>query len=127
MAKTVNKKYLNNVLWSLEQSMELSKEREKNMVYLQNCYNKSWCFDNENDICREYYILDENQDNSEILINLLNNYKPIRKELEKENHLGSYSSFEDSLSSKGILQFDLWDNDNDSEFININKDLNGLN
>ena len=33
---------------------------------------------------------------------------PIREELEREKFLGSYSSFEGSPVSKGILQFDMW-------------------
>ena len=33
---------------------------------------------------------------------------PIREELDREKYLGSYSSFEGSPASKGILQFDMW-------------------
>ena len=35
-------------------------------------------------------------------------YKPIKEELNRDNYLGSYSSFEGSPMSKGLFQFDLW-------------------
>ena len=33
---------------------------------------------------------------------------PIREELDRDKYLGSYSSFEGSPASQGILQFDMW-------------------
>jgi len=35
-------------------------------------------------------------------------YKPIKEELNRDTHLGSYSSFIGSPMSKGLFQFDLW-------------------
>ena len=39
---------------------------------------------------------------------LYHKLKPQRCELEREGHLGSYSSFEGSPMSEGLFQFDLW-------------------
>jgi len=38
----------------------------------------------------------------------LNRIRPIPNEINREKYLGSYSSFEGSPISKGILQFDMW-------------------
>ena len=40
---------------------------------------------------------------------LLKKHKPIRREMEREIECyGSYSSFDGSPASKGILQYDMW-------------------
>ena len=123
MAKTINKKIFEMMYYgALEQSMELSREREKDMEYLKNCYNKSWRFDNDSDLCREYYILDDEIMTGDKILNLLIKHTPIPKEFDRETLLGSYSSFIGSLTSKGILQFDLWSDE--KKPIELSEDLN---
>ena len=41
---------------------------------------------------------------------LLKSLKPIDEEINRENYLGSYSTFEGSPLSNGLFQFDLWNN-----------------
>ena len=41
---------------------------------------------------------------------LLKCLNPIDEEMNRENYLGSYSTFEGSPLSKGLFQFDLWNN-----------------
>ena len=117
-AKEINKKIFETIYFaSLEKSMELSKEREKDMQYLIEEYNfGNWTFKNDNDkVCRKYQIYNVTDASITVAIqndnkieNLLNKYKPIPKEI-KSTYQGSYSSFIDSPISKGLLQFDLWD------------------
>ena len=102
---------------AVEKSMELSKERKEDMIYLEQ--NKkgwhqhkdfinehAWSFDGFNSICQKY------QTRNKELSQLLNRLKPTRSEytLTKNypNFAGSYSSIENSPISKGQLQFDLW-------------------
>ena len=116
-AKEVNKKIFETIYFaSLEKSMELSKEREKDMEYLIEEYNfGNWTFENDNDkVCRNYKIYNVTDasiaaaiHNDRKIENLLNKYKPIPKEI-KATYAGSYSSFIGSPISKGLLQFDLW-------------------
>ena len=102
---------------AVEKSMELSKERKEDMIYLQQ--NKkgwnqhkdfineySWSFQDFTSICQTY-----DSCNKEIL-KVLHKIKPTLNEynLAKNcpNFAGSYSSIEGSPISKGLLQFDLW-------------------
>ena len=89
----------------------------------------SWCFSDENDdLCQEYEVNDymnasseSTFKNEEIISKLLDKYKPIRKEIEREsNCFGSYSSFDNSPASQSILQFDMW-NVNPGDRYNWNK------
>ena len=50
-------------------------------------------------------------------------YKPLPKELNRDEYLGSYSSFVGSPMSKGLFQFDLW---KDHNVDNKRYDWNGL-
>ena len=43
--------------------------------------------------------------------------KPIDEEINRENYLGSYSTFEGSPLSKGLFQLDLWNNDEILDYI----------
>ena len=109
---------------ALEQSMELAKERNNDMKILKEEYMRSWSFKEDYDLCQEYNINDyecaslvNTIKNEQQIYNLLNKYKPIRKEIEIDKYLGAYSSFEGSPASNGILQFDMWN-------INPNEDTN---
>lgn len=95
-AKKLNKDIFETIYYaSLEESMMISKKRE---VYLQ----------------RYKSLLEKKQanlinDEEEKEINLIEQtYKPIKEELERDEYLGAYSSFNGSPSSKGILQYDMW-------------------
>jgi ribonucleoside-diphosphate reductase alpha chain len=48
-------------------------------------------------------------------IELENTLKAIPEELERDSFLGSYSSFHNSPSSKGLLQYDLWNKEPSAE------------
>ena len=102
---------------AVEKSMELSKERKEDMIYLEQ--NKkgwnqhkdfinehTWSFDGFNSICQKY------ETRNKELSQVLNRVKPTLSEytLAKNypNFAGSYSSIEGSPISKGQLQFDLW-------------------
>ena len=106
---------------ALEKSMELSKERKENMIYLQK--NKrginqhkdfinetSWSFTHNekifSSICQIY------DTRNEEISRVLQKVKPTSSELSlvknNPNFAGSYSSIEGSPISKGQLQFDLW-------------------
>ena len=42
---------------------------------------------------------------------LLRSLNPIEEELNRDNYLGSYSTFEGSPFSEGLFQFDMWTKD----------------
>ena len=119
-AKEINKNIFETIYHgALEKSMELSYDRNTDINILRNLYMKSWYFkDNDDDLCQEYIINDfMNASSSSTTLTeyriseLLKKHKPIRKEIERkisENTYGSYSSFEGSPASNGILQFDMW-------------------
>ena len=77
--------------------MDIARKREKNMKKYKDICNKITTMD-ENDLKRDEVISEKNSLEKELL--------PIREELERERYLGSYSSFEGSPASEGILQFD---------------------
>ena len=105
---------------SLEKSMELSKERKNNMLYLIQEYNYgNWTFkDSENKVCREYNVYNTTnassldiKKNDRKILDLLDKLKPIPNEIKNNefSHHGSYSSYIGSPMHRGKLQFDLWD------------------
>ena len=122
---------------ALQQSNEIAIDRISDIEYLIDEYNSgNWTFKTEDDICTEYNIYNVtdasitnaiNNDNK--IDRLLNKYKPIRKEIENtwcdKNLCGSYSSFEGSPAHNGILQFDMWDRNPDTDS-DINYDWNTL-
>ena len=100
-AHQLNKEIFEAIYYgSLEASVELSYERELEMNKL------------------KYLILEKNKhisdipefydENYNVLDNLYHKLKPLRKELDRTTHLGSYSTFIGSPFSEGKLQFDLW-------------------
>ena len=52
------------------------------------------------------------------LINLHNILKPIPEEINRDQYLGSYSSFKNSPMDKGLFQFNLWDQNYDESCLN---------
>ena len=85
---------------SCEKSMELAKERSVNMSELKNRLT-------ELTLIPEYY--DKSVELSNLKTNsLYHKLQPTRAELNRDSHLGSYSSFINSPIHKGQFQFDLW-------------------
>ena len=124
-AKDINIKIFETIYHAaLEQSMELSHERNSMIEILKQEYMGSWSFkttqhDSDNDICQDYTVHDYTTAsstttilNEENVTELLQRCKPIRREIERNmarcECYGSYSSFEGSPASRGILQFDMW-------------------
>ena len=119
-AKKINENIFETIYHaSLEKSMEISKERKEDMVYLIQEYNNgNWTFLNpDNKVCREYNIYNINSASSfEVtkcdnkLEQLLKKVKPIPFEIKNNefDYQGSYSSFIGSPMHSGKLQFDLW-------------------
>ena len=106
-ASVINKKIFETIYHaSLERSNEIAKERAEFMK----------------PICDEYHkkkiivspphqphkpVLDHIANDGINVNDLIKKYRPTEKEIEKECY-GSYSTFEGSPASKGILQFDMW-------------------
>ena len=90
---------------SLEESMEISKKREESMKRIKRLKEQNQLTEVER----------------EELDNLNDIYKPIPEELNRDTHLGSYSTFIDSPASKGILQFDMWGFTPDNKRYNWNQ------
>jgi ribonucleoside-diphosphate reductase alpha subunit len=118
-AKEVNKLIFETIYFAaLEKSYEISYERNKDMLYLKQEYNnQNWTFKTYERACREYNIYNitsassgktEEEDKKTQL--LLDKYRPIRDEIEvlDDNFVGAYSSFMGSPISKGLFQFNLW-------------------
>jgi ribonucleoside-diphosphate reductase alpha chain len=100
-AKVINNNIFETIYHgSLETSMEISKKRDKMIEDKK-----------QKELILNSYELDTNKYNSmkndiEYVDSCL---KLIPEEINRNNYLGSYSSFENSPMSKGLFQFDLWD------------------
>ena len=95
-AKELNEKIFEHIYYgSMKKSMEISKEREQLFIKL-----KSYM--SETDTLRfpdDYYALKEDLNATS---------EELDKLYKSDKYLGSYSTFEGSPASKGLLQFDLW-------------------
>ena len=104
-AKELNEKIFEHIYYgSMKKSMEISKEREQLFIKL-----KSYM--SETDTLRfpdDYYALkgDLNATSEEL-----------DKLYKSDKYLGSYSTFEGSPASKGLLQFDLWGSNPSDEML----------
>ena len=97
-AKQINEDIFETIYFgSMEASMELSMERNEKMIVYKNALQQYDTFTDTS--C----ILDAH--NMELLRNEL---YPIPEELERDEYLGSYSSFIGSPLHKGKFQFDMW-------------------
>ena len=100
-SKEINKKIFESIYYgSLEASMEISKEREESMRRLQ-------IGSNQLNHSSPYYSPDEFVD-AEELYRLRDIMKPIKEELERNEYLGTYSTYINSPLYHGELQQDLW-------------------
>jgi len=94
-AKVINEKIFEHIYYgSMKKSMEISKIREIDMKELKNAVNHN------DELCGNKYMP---------ITELYEKLNPLDEELNRTKYLGSYSTFEGSPASKGILQFDLWD------------------
>jgi len=121
-AKEINKQIFETIYFAaLEKSNELATDRYNDMNLLKNAYCESWSFNSMHDLCQEYKVDDYRNasssstiENENKITELLEKYKPIRKEIERdftetnEFCAGTYSSYDNCPASKGILQFDMW-------------------
>ena len=97
-ARIVNKKIFESIYFgALESSMELAKEREVMMKKYKSCENKS---------TDEYKELESNL------------RKILPGELERDEYLGTYSTYVGSPMYHGKLQFDLWNEDVPDDMFN---------
>jgi ribonucleotide reductase alpha subunit len=112
-AKQLNKDIFETIYHaSLESSNEIAMKRQINIKNILNKYNIDEIFNS-----KKTDILDINQDFNNNLVNDkdIQEAKPIYAELLTANNnnnqkwIGSYSSFNNSPSQQGILQFDMWD------------------
>ena len=104
-AKEINRGIFEHIyLASLEASMEIAKKREKTMKKYKDLLLKPVDELNEEMI--------EEKEKLELELN------PIREELNRDKFLGTYSSYEGSPASQGILQFDMWG-------VEVSEDLQG--
>ena len=121
-AKEVNIKIFETMYYAaLEKSMLISLERYEKMRFLREQYVfNNWSFISQEDECREYHIYNVSdassyniENNDKLIREALEIIKPIKAEIENlgndcDKFIGAYSSFKGSPTSKGILQFDLW-------------------
>ena len=106
-SKDINKKIFESIYYgSLEASMEIAKSREEGMRKLQIGSNQL----NHNS---PYYSPDEFI-NTEELYKLRDEMKPIEEELERDEYLGTYSTYINSPLYQGKLQQDLWNEEVDN-------------
>ena len=93
LSKELNDKIFQSIYYgSLEASMEIAREREISMKLLKSINNK-----------REI-----SSEDKETIRNIKTRLKPIDKELDRDEYLGTYSSYIGSPMYNGKLQFDLW-------------------
>ena len=96
----INKKIFEQIYYSaVEASMDLARKREKHIKKYKELLSKGLDPKIDEKILEEVRVEIEKME-KELL--------PIKEEINREKYLGSYSSFEGSPSSKGILQFDMW-------------------
>ena len=109
-AKEINEKIFETIYFSaLETSVEISKKRESQMKKLVQ-YQKDRL---SNELSNE-----DLQSLDKEIEKLTNQLNPIPEEINRDKYLGAYSSFENSPASKGILQYDLWEQECSKEMKN---------
>jgi len=118
-AREINKLIFETIYnGALERSNELAKDRVEDLKFIKSYINID---EIEKELNSELYkkisttnfltrCQELNSDIKNKIINIIQKYDPCIAELTISNteHLGAYSSFENSPASQGILQFDLW-------------------
>ena len=99
-AKEVNRNIFEQIYYSsLDASMNISRKREKHIKKYKELIKKGLTPETSEEELEK--IKEEKEKLEEDLM-------PIKEEINREKYLGSYSSFEGSPISQGILQFDMW-------------------
>ena len=99
-AKEVNRNIFEQIYYSsLDASMNISRKREKHIKKYKELIKKGLTPEISEEELEK--IKEEKEKLEEDLM-------PIKEEINREKYLGSYSSFEGSPISQGILQFDMW-------------------
>jgi ribonucleotide reductase alpha subunit len=117
-AKIVNKNIFETIYHAaLESSNDIAIMRGGKLRLLAAIHKETdGIFINQSRNCREYRNLDPQ------MMAMARLEKPIREELERDDFFGSYSSFEGSPTSMGILQFDQWNIDPTTSHMNYDWD-----
>ena len=105
--------------YSLSESLELSKEREGNMILL-----REMLID-ENVQIPELYSSRFEHSNKE-LQNMYHDLQPIFSEMQRDKYYGAYSTFENSPLHSGKFQFDLWDEFTPGQYLPLKYDWETL-
>jgi len=106
-ARIVNKKIFESIYFgALESSMELAKEREEGMKII-----KKGREQYKNEGSNEFI-------SSDVLFSLKKKLKYIPEELDRDEFLGTYSSYIGSPMYHGKLQFDLWNEEVPDDMFN---------
>jgi ribonucleotide reductase alpha subunit len=101
-AQELNRKIFETIYFaSLSASNELAKERETIIKEYNEYIDEDELYETIHDTREEYLTL---------LEKMRVEYNITPEELDREEYLGTYSSYIGSPMSKGILQFDMWDN-----------------
>ena len=115
-AKEINKRIFETIYFgALEKSMELSKQREtiikhyKNLIeeYQDECQQDNSPLQHQN---KQYKFLEQLKENVE---STKQKHMILDEEIDRDEYLGTYSSYDGSPLSKGIYQFDMWNVDVD--------------
>lgn len=105
--------------YSISESLQLSKEREGNMILL-----REMLIDEKVEI-PELYSRNFKHSNNEIQT-LYHDLRPILNEIKREKYYGSYSTFENSPLHAGKFQFDLWDDFTPGKYLPLKYDWDEL-
>jgi len=117
VASEVNKCIFGTIYHAaVETSIELAKERCEDMTKLQTINNDNKTYNHQ---CSSPK-LDESQEALDEYHTLMEKCKPIPEELTSK-FPGAYSSFENSPTSRGLLQYDLWNEKNPIDMWDWNK------
>ena len=122
-ARIVNKKIFESIYFgALESSMELAKEREKDITELKRLkdeYETHFGLNtlDEHDI-NEYTIIGKKPNYDSEIKRLEEKLKPLLKELDRDEYLGTYSTYVGSPMYHGKLQFDLWNEEVPDDMFN---------
>jgi ribonucleoside-diphosphate reductase alpha subunit len=123
-SKDINKKIFETIYFAtMTASMEMSKEREDGMIRLKELYTGGHVVFNDKD-CMNASIassVGQGSDLEKEIQELISNYNPIKAELDRLTHLGSYSTYLGSPLSEGKFQFDLWEEY--SDFAGVDSEL----
>ncbi len=108
-SKDINRKIFETIYFAtMTASMELARDRESSMIKLKEYYKLGDLVFNDVDGFQAISNSD-NEDTNKIINELISDCSPIKSELDRNNYLGSYSTFIGSPISEGKFQFDLWD------------------